>query len=82
MPVCANLAWWLSQFPAKMLPLLDEAAHRMCKQEFQAFSRDKDEHVHVAVNGFPCSDSIRRLRNENLNQFITLQAVVTRRTQV
>ncbi|CAD7937644.1 unnamed protein product [Amoebophrya sp. A25] len=81
-PECANVAWWLSQFPSRILPEFDVAATEMCKDVYEAFARDKEEVVHVAIEGFPCSDSIRKLRNEHLNQFTTCEAVVTRRTQV
>ncbi|CAD7922912.1 unnamed protein product [Amoebophrya sp. A120] len=81
-PECANLAWWLSQFPAKVLPLLNEAVSKLCVEEYKAHGRDKDEEVWVSISSFPCSDSIRKFRNEHLNNFVTCEAVITRRTQV
>lgn len=82
-PECANLAWWVSQTPAKILPVLQEAAKEMCLDLYETFNRDtEEEDVHIAFEGFPVTDPIRKLRNENLNQLVTCDAVVTRRTQV
>ena len=74
---------WLTMFPQNILPLCNEAAADLCRDTVEVFARDRpDDHVHVAFDNFPNKDQIRKLRNKNLNQFVVVDAVVTRRTQV
>lgn len=81
---CTNLAWWISQFPTKILPLLNEALREECRLVGESFDRDGGgaSDVHVAIDQFPVTDPLRKLRIDHLNQFVTVEAVVTRRTQV
>jgi DNA replication licensing factor MCM2 len=77
----AILAIWLADHPKDMLQIYDEAAMQTVLKQFPAYDNIHPE-IHVRVKDLPIADSLRDLRQQDLNALIKVSGVVTRRTSV
>jgi DNA replication licensing factor MCM2 len=75
------LAYWLTDAPKDMFPVLDEAATRHTLSMFPSYAAIKSE-IHVRVGDVPISDSLRDLRRQHLDCLVKVSGVVTRRSTV
>jgi len=80
-PGGAMLCRWLAEFPAKILPLLEEVAKGLAQQHFPTY-RESDRDVFVRFEQFPVEDDLRDLRCEHVGQFVHVKGVVTKRSGV
>ncbi|KAJ3265850.1 MCM DNA helicase complex subunit [Chytriomyces hyalinus] len=77
----ANLAILLSNAPAEILKVFDQVAFEVVLSAFEHYDQIKSE-IHVRITDIPTSDSLRDLRQTDLNTLVRVQGVVTRRTGV
>ncbi|KAJ3064248.1 MCM DNA helicase complex subunit [Rhizoclosmatium hyalinum] len=77
----ANLAILLSNSPAEILKIFDMVAFEVVLTGFEYYDSIKPE-IHVRITDIPTSDSLRDLRQSDLNTLVRVQGVVTRRTGV
>ncbi|KAJ3132381.1 MCM DNA helicase complex subunit [Physocladia obscura] len=77
----ANLAILLTNAPAEVLKVFDQVALEVVLSGFEFYNEIKQE-IHVRITDIPASDSLRDLRQNDLNTLIRVQGVVTRRTGV
>ena len=75
------LAQWIADYPAKVLPLLHEAALGLVKDRYDVYKNPSRE-VFVRVEGFPVKDHIRDLRGFHMNRLVNISGVITKRTSV
>ncbi|KAJ3113955.1 MCM DNA helicase complex subunit [Phlyctochytrium bullatum] len=78
---CANLAILLTNCPTEMLKILDVVAFEVVLSGFEEYDRIKAE-IHVRITDLPIIDSIRSLRQSDLNTLVRVSGVVTKRTLV
>jgi len=79
----ALLAIWVSDAPAEVLEIFDEAATDLTRREFPQFEAVCHAHtVHVRIAELPICDPIRDVRQAHLNALIKVAGVVTRRSVV
>ncbi|KAJ3357541.1 MCM DNA helicase complex subunit [Entophlyctis luteolus] len=77
----ANLAILLSNAPTDILKIFDQVALEVVLSGFEYYDSIKSE-IHVRITDVPTSDSIRDLRQNDLNTLVRVQGVVTRRSSV
>ncbi|KAJ3206732.1 MCM DNA helicase complex subunit [Dinochytrium kinnereticum] len=77
----ANLAILLTNCPTEMLKIFDVVAFEVVLSGFEEYDRIKAE-IHVRITDLPISDSIRNLRQSDLNTLVRVSGVVTRRSLV
>ncbi|KAJ3127298.1 MCM DNA helicase complex subunit, partial [Irineochytrium annulatum] len=77
----ANLGILLINCPHDILKIFDVVAFEVVISGFEEYDRIKSE-IHVRITDLPVSDSIRSLRQSDLNSLIRVSGVVTRRTGV
>lgn len=75
------LAYYLSNSPIAMLKILDEVALDVTLMQFPAYERIHRE-IHVRITDLPVKNTLRELRQSQLNCLIRVSGVVTRRTGV
>lgn len=75
------LAYYLSNSPIAMLKILDEVALEVTLMQFPAYERIHKE-IHVRITDLPVKNTLRELRQSQLNCLIRVSGVVTRRTGV
>ncbi|KAL7308157.1 MCM DNA helicase complex subunit [Mucor circinelloides] len=75
------LAYYLSNSPIAMLKILDEVALEVTLMQFPAYERIHRE-IHVRITDLPVKNTLRELRQSQLNCLIRVSGVVTRRTGV
>ncbi|KAL9559494.1 MCM DNA helicase complex subunit [Mucor bainieri] len=75
------LAYYLSNSPIAMLKILDEVALEVTLLQFPAYERIHRE-IHVRITDLPVKNTLRELRQSQLNCLIRVSGVVTRRTGV
>lgn len=75
------LAYFLTNAPSAMLPILDEVALTAILVYFKSYERIHSE-IHVRISDLPLSTSLRELRRSNLNTLVRVSGVVTRRSGV
>ncbi|KIY67746.1 MCM-domain-containing protein [Cylindrobasidium torrendii FP15055 ss-10] len=75
------LAYFLTNAPSAMLPILDEVALSAILVYFKSYERIHSE-IHVRISDLPLSTSLRELRRSNLNTLVRVSGVVTRRSGV
>ncbi|KAG2200843.1 hypothetical protein INT47_001374 [Mucor saturninus] len=75
------LAYYLSNSPIAMLKILDEVALEVTLMQFPAYERIHRE-IHVRITDLPLKNTLRELRQSQLNCLIRVSGVVTRRTGV
>eukprot|EP00746_Dinoflagellata_sp_MGD_P167547 gnl/MRDRNA2_/MRDRNA2_98263_c0_seq1.p1 gnl/MRDRNA2_/MRDRNA2_98263_c0~~gnl/MRDRNA2_/MRDRNA2_98263_c0_seq1.p1 ORF type:complete len:913 (-),score=234.97 gnl/MRDRNA2_/MRDRNA2_98263_c0_seq1:96-2834(-) len=80
-----TISLWLSEIPAKILPLLNETALSIAERKFGTYKliaeRDERE-IRVGVHNFLVTEKIREMSVSHLNKLICVQGVVTKRSQV
>ncbi|KAJ3405172.1 MCM DNA helicase complex subunit, partial [Chytridiales sp. JEL 0842] len=77
----ANLAILLTDCPAEMLKIFDVVAFEVVLSGFEAYDQIKSE-IHVRITDLPVADSLRNLRQSDMNTLVRVSGVVTRRTGV
>ncbi|KAJ3328634.1 MCM DNA helicase complex subunit [Blyttiomyces sp. JEL0837] len=77
----ANLAILLTNCPTEMLKIFDDVAFDVVLSGFEHYHNIKEE-IHVRITDLPIADSLRGLRQSDLNTLIRVSGVVTRRTGV
>jgi len=80
-----TLALWIAEYPAKILPILNEALMELAQHQFGTYREiaEKDEKdLRVAVHGFIVHEPICDLTTKHLNKLVCVTGVVTKRTQV
>ncbi|KAI7904580.1 MCM2/3/5 family-domain-containing protein [Cokeromyces recurvatus] len=75
------LAYFLSNSPLEMLKILDEVALEVTLMQFPAYERIHRE-IHVRITDLPVKNTLRELRQSQLNCLVRVSGVVTRRTGV
>lgn len=79
------LSLWIADFPAKILPLLNETAMELAERKFDTYKvvaqRDARE-IRVAIHSFIVRELIREMSVNHLNKLICVQGVVTKRSAV
>lgn len=79
------LGLWVADFPAKILPLLNETAIEIAQRKAGTYKtiaeKDKSE-IRVAIHSFLVTELIREMSVNHLNKLICVQGVVTKRSQV
>merc|ERR1719359_1044893 len=80
-----NLALWISEEPAKILPILNETLLSEAERKFETYRmiRATDENqLRVAIHSFPLGEPIRELCTKHLNKLVNVNGVVTKRSLV
>jgi DNA replication licensing factor MCM2 len=80
-----NLALWISEEPAKILPILNETLMSEAERKFSIYKnlRAMDENeLRVGVHSFPLGEKIRELCTKHLNKLVNVNGVVTKRSTV
>mmetsp|Transcript_8364 Transcript_8364/g.30928 ORF Transcript_8364/g.30928 Transcript_8364/m.30928 type:complete len:887 (-) Transcript_8364:57-2717(-) len=75
------LAILLVDVPQEVLPILNEAAFRAILKRVPEYHKITD-HLFVRITNFPKVQSVRDLRQHDLNRLIKVAGVVTKRTSV
>ncbi|KFG26512.1 uncharacterized protein NESG_00660 [Nematocida ausubeli] len=70
-----------TSFPGKILPILNEALQSVVREIFPKYSFIKDTLIFRLIN-IPAKDTIRGLRNENLNGLVNVSGIVTKRSRI
>ncbi|KAI9324162.1 MCM2/3/5 family-domain-containing protein [Zopfochytrium polystomum] len=77
----ANLAMLLTNCPAEILKIFDVVAFEVTTLSFPNYDQIKSE-IHVRITDLVSIDSIRDLRQSDMNKLVRVSGVVTRRTGV
>ncbi|KAJ1566043.1 MCM DNA helicase complex subunit [Nowakowskiella sp. JEL0078] len=77
----AILAYYIANSPAEILKIFDIVAFEVVLSGFEEYDRIKNE-IHVRISDIPSHDTLRDLRQQQLNTLIRVPGVVTRRTGV
>jgi DNA replication licensing factor MCM2 len=80
-----NLALWIAEEPAKVLPILNETLLSEAERKFETYRliRATDENeLRVAVHSFPLGEPIRELNTKHLNKLVNVNGVITKRSVV
>jgi len=80
-----NLALWIAEEPAKILPILNETLLSEAERKFETYQnlRATDENeLRVAVHSFPLGEPIRELNTKHLNKLVNVNGVITKRSVV
>merc|ERR1719379_3079481 len=80
-----NLALWIAEEPAKILPILNETLLSEAERKFETYQnlRATDENeLRVAIHSFPLGEPIRELNTKHLNKLVNVEGVVTKRSVV
>jgi DNA replication licensing factor MCM2 len=75
------LGIFLSNSPLAVLPIFDEVALEAVLMYFPGYNNIHSE-IHVRISDLPVIQSLRDLRQDNLNALVRVSGVVTRRTGV
>ena len=75
------LASWISEFPAKILPVLHETCLNLVKELYEVYKGNNRE-VCVRIENFPVHDHIRNLRGFHMNKLVNISGVITKRGSV
>ncbi|CAO3611186.1 unnamed protein product [Cunninghamella echinulata] len=75
------LAYYLANSPIAMLKILDEVALEVTLMQYPEYERIHRE-IHIRITDLPTSNTLRELRQNQLNCLIQVSGVVTRRTGV
>ncbi|KAJ3095704.1 MCM DNA helicase complex subunit, partial [Phlyctochytrium planicorne] len=76
-----NLAILLTNCPTEMLKIFDVVAFEVVLAGFEEYDRIKSD-IHVRISDLPVSDSLRELRQTDLNTLVRVSGVVTKRSLV
>lgn len=77
----ATLAIWVVDAPEEMIKILDEVATSVVFKFYPMYKRVRSE-IHVRISALPSNESLRELRQSQLNTLIKVTGVITRRTAV
>merc|ERR1719409_1260774 len=80
-----NLALWIAEEPAKILPILNETLLSEAERKFETYRilKATDENqLRVAVHSFPLGEPIRELNTKHLNKLVNVNGVITKRSVV
>jgi len=80
-----NLALWIAEEPAKILPILNETLLSEAERKFETYRliRATDENeLRVAIHSFPLGEPIRELNTKHLNKLVNVNGVITKRSVV
>lgn len=77
----ATLAIWVVDAPNEMIKILDEVATAVVFKFYPMYKRVRSE-IHVRISALPSNESLRELRQSQLNTLIKVTGVITRRTAV
>lgn len=77
----AILAYFLANAPIAMLKILDEVALEVTLMQYPEYERIHRE-IHIRITDLPTSNTLRELRQNQLNCLVQVSGVVTRRTGV
>jgi DNA replication licensing factor MCM2 len=76
-----TLGIWVAEDPTNLLPILNVAAHEITLELFPEYNRIHKE-IFIRIGNLPVNDSIRELRQINMNSLIKIRGVVVKRTNV
>lgn len=76
-----TIAIWVAEEPAIMLPILNVVAHDITLELFPEYS-NIHKNIFVRIGSLPVQDSIRELRQINMNSLIKIRGVVVKRSNV
>lgn len=78
-----TLGLWLSEHPKLILPLLNQTLMREAKRKYATYREmGGEESLRVAVHSFPVKEQIRELCTKHIGKLVTVQGVITKRSQV
>merc|ERR1719379_2783772 len=80
-----NLALWIAEEPAKILPILNETLLSEAVRKFETYrmiEATDENQLRVAIHSFPLSEPIRELNTKHLNKLVNVNGVVTKRSVV
>ncbi|ORX51728.1 MCM-domain-containing protein [Hesseltinella vesiculosa] len=77
----AIIAYFLANSPLSMLKIMDEVALEVTLMQYPEYERIHRE-IHVRITDLPTSNTLRELRQNQLNCLVKVSGVVTRRTGV
>ncbi|KAI8343924.1 MCM2/3/5 family-domain-containing protein [Chlamydoabsidia padenii] len=77
----AVIAYFLANSPVAMLKILDEVALEVTLMQFAEYERIHRD-IHVRITDLPTANTLRELRQNQLNCMVRVSGVVTRRTGV
>jgi DNA replication licensing factor MCM2 len=77
----AVIAYFLANSPVAMLKILDEVALEVTLMQYPEYERIHRD-IHVRITDLPTANTLRELRQNQLNCMIRVSGVVTRRTGV
>ena len=76
-----NIAIWLAEEPAKMIPILNDVAADTVAEIFPEYFKIHSE-IFVKIRDLPVEDKLRVLRQQHLNALVKFRGVVTKRSDV
>jgi DNA replication licensing factor MCM2 len=76
-----TLAYFLANSPQALLEIFDEVALKVILLYYPSYRLIHDE-IHVRITDLPTSNTLRDLRQSNLNCLVRVTGVVTRRSGV
>merc|ERR1719329_802114 len=80
-----TLALLIADDPIKVLPILNQTLMSEAARKFETYRKiletDEDQ-LRVAIHTFPVREPIRDLCTKHLNRLVSVDGVVTKRTQV
>jgi DNA replication licensing factor MCM2 len=77
----AILSYYVSACPIEVLPIFDEVALDVVLDWFEDYANIQKQ-VHVRISDLPVTETLRDLRQVNLNTLIKVSGVITKRTGV
>jgi DNA replication licensing factor MCM2 len=76
-----NIAIWIAEEPAKMIPILNDVAADIVAEVYPDYSKIHTE-IFVRIRDLPVEDKLRDLRQLHLNALVKFRGVVTKRSGV
>lgn len=81
----AQLSLWIAEHPHTILPILNETLMHEAARRFETYQNcvDADQNeIRVAIHSFYVREHIRELSTRHLNQLVSVNGVVTKRSKV
>eukprot|EP01133_Synstelium_polycarpum_P003989 gene3989-4619_t len=76
-----RFAEWVADAPNEMLEIFDEVGFKLVLTMFPNY-RNICKAIHIRITHFPYNDTLREIRQTDLNKLIKVSGVVTRRSSV
>lgn len=76
-----TLAIWIAEDPIDMIPILNVVAYDITMELYPEYGNIHKQ-IFVRIGNLPVQDSIRELRQINMNSLIKIRGVVVKRTNV